>query len=74
MTPMQTEQRQAAAAPGAGAAPAAAPGAAPARPPRPSRQAASVPRPPGFVAQQQRPEPRRVAPAPQPFFFPFFGR
>jgi uncharacterized protein len=76
MTPMQTEQRQAAAAPGvgAGAAPAAAPGAAPARPPRPTRQAASVPRPPGFVAQQQRPEPRRVAPAPQPFFFPFFGR
>ena len=66
MTPMQTEQRQAAAAPGvgAGAAPAAAPGAAPARPPRPTRQA----------AQQQRPEPRRVAPAPQPFFFPFFGR
>src|ERR1700716_808165 len=74
MTPMQTEQRQAAAAPGASAAPAAAPGAAPARPPRPTRQAASVPRPPGFVAQQQRPEPRRVAPAPQPFFFPFFGR
>ena len=75
MTPMQTEQRQAAAAPGVGAAPAAAPGAAPARPPRPTRQAASVPRPPGFVAQQQqRPEPRRVAPAPQPFFFPFFGR
>ena len=74
ITPMQTEQRQAAAAPGASAAPAAAPGAAPARPPRPTRQAASVPRPPGFVAQQQRPEPRRVAPAPQPFFFPFFGR
>jgi len=76
LTPMQTDQRQAAAAPGvgAGAAPAAAPGAAPARPPRATRQAASVPRPPGFVAQQQRPEPRRVAPAPQPFFFPFFGR
>src|SRR5712672_1025595 len=76
MTPMQTDQRQAAAVPGvgAGAAPAAAPGAAPARPPRATRQAASVPRPPGFVAQQQRPEPRRVAPAPQPFFFPFFGR
>jgi uncharacterized protein len=76
MTPMQTEQRQAAAAPGVGTgtAPAAAPGAAQARPPRPTRQAASVPRPPGFVVQQQRPEPRRVAPAPQPFFFPFFGR
>ena len=76
LTPMQTDQRQAAAAPGvgAGAAPAAAPGAAPARPPRATRQAASVPRPPGFVAQQQRSEPRRVAPAPQPFFFPFFGR
>src|SRR5712671_362041 len=76
LTPIQTDQRQAAAAPGvgAGSAPAAAPGAAPARPPRATRQAASVPRPPGFVAQQQRPEPRRVAPAPQPFFFPFFGR
>jgi hypothetical protein len=71
ITPMQTDQRQAAAA--AGAAPAAAPGAAPARPSRPTRQAASVPRPPGFVGQQ-RAEPRRVAPSPQPFFFPFFGR
>jgi hypothetical protein len=71
ITPMQTDQRQAAASPGA--APAAAPGTAPARPSRPTRQAASVPRPPGFVAQQ-RAEPRRVAPSPQPFFFPFFGR
>ncbi len=69
MTPMQTEQRQAAAAPGVGAA-AASP---PARPAGPTRQAASAPRPPGIVGQQ-RPEPRRVAPAPQPFFFPFFGR
>src|SRR5258705_6843193 len=69
LTPIQTDQRQAAAAPGvgAGAAPAAAPGAAPARPPRANRQAASVPRPPGFVPQQQRPQPRRVAPPPQPF-------
>jgi hypothetical protein len=71
ITPMQTDQRQAAAAPGA--APAAAPGAAPARPARSTRQAASVPRSPGFFGQQ-RPEPRRVAPSPQPFFFPFFGR
>jgi hypothetical protein len=69
MTPMQTEQRQAAAAPGVGAA--AAP--PPARPAGPTRQAASALRPPGIVGQQ-RPEPRRVAPAPQPFFFPFFGR
>jgi hypothetical protein len=72
MTPMagmQTEQRQASAAPGGGAvnAPAAPAGAAQ-KPAQPTRQAAvSAPRPP----QQQ---PRRLAPAPQPFFFPFFGR
>jgi hypothetical protein len=68
MTPMQTEQRQAAAAPAVGPAAGAAP--PPARPAGPTRQAAGAPRPP----VQPRPEPRRVAPAPQPFFFPFFGR
>ncbi|HEY2137777.1 MAG TPA: SGNH family hydrolase [Xanthobacteraceae bacterium] len=83
MTPMQTGQRQAAAAPGvepaAAAGSAAAPGAGaaprarPAGPPRQAAAAPGVPRPPGFVGQQ-RPDPRRVAPAPQPFFFPFFGR
>jgi len=53
----------------ASAAPATA---APARRVAPIRQAAAGPRPPAAVNNQQ--QARRIAPAPQPFFFPFFGR
>ena len=62
MTPMKPyeEPRQVASAPTAPNSP-----AAPLHRPAPVRQAATAPR------QQQ---PRRIAPASQPFFFPFFGR
>jgi uncharacterized protein len=77
MTPMQPDTRQAANAPGGGGAAAAVPArrAGQAGPGAPSVRQASVggPRPPGTVGQQ-RPEPRRLAPTSQPFFFPFFGR
>jgi uncharacterized protein len=65
MTPMKPyeEPHQVASAPAA-----AAPNtpAAPVRRAAPVRQAARAPAPP--------PQARRIAPSPQPFFFPFFGR
>jgi uncharacterized protein len=70
MTPFATETRQAAAAPGVGVNAAAVP----AQRPAPIRQAtAGPPRPQAAVGQQQQ-QRRFVAPAQQPFFFPFFGR
>jgi len=73
MTPMQpyaSEPRQVATAAPATAGPAAA-----ARRVAPVRQAAANPRPSATVNNnQQQAQARRIAPAPQPFFFPFFGR
>ena len=70
ITPMQTDQRQAAAAPAPRRPRRPAPRRV--RPDRPDRPPACRARPDSSA--QQRPEPRRVAPSPQPFFFPFFGR
>jgi len=71
MTPMQpyaSEPRQVATAAPVTAGPAAA-----ARRVAPLRQAAANPRPTATVNNNQQ-QARRIAPAPQPFFFPFFGR
>ena len=68
MTPFATETRQATGGVNGPALPAHRP-AAPARPQ--TVAAAGGPRPPATLGGQQ--QQRRFAPAPQPFFFPFFG-
>ena len=76
MTPFATETRQATAGTNGPALPAHRP-AAPARPQAVATAATGAPRPPaGLGAQQPQPQQaqqRRLAPAQQPFFFPFFG-
>ena len=79
MTPMksfETEPRQVASAPtdAAGSAAVILPRQAGGlrRRPRPIRTGLRQPRAP--PQQEARPDQRRFAPAPQPFFFPFFGR
>ncbi len=69
MKPYEPEPRQMASAPTAVGP--NSPGA-PVRRVAPVRQTASNPRPPTAAASPQ--QARRIAPAPQPFFFPFFGR
>ncbi len=71
LTPMQPyETRQASAGPAAAPAQRIGPPA-----PAPVRQAAAPPRQTGFFGswQQQQQAQRRIEPARQPFFFPFFG-